>query len=139
MSQCIEKVCTGCGQLKLASSFYLDRRRKSGLQSRCKACDKWRFKTASYRAKKKEYDKHYYIKYNYGISLEEYNMFVVAQKGVCLICSKKCFRHKRLSIDHDHKTGKIRGLLCHKCNNGLGLFNDSPVLLKKAAEYVSMY
>lgn len=81
------------------------------------------------------------LKYKYGISLEEYDILFQKQNGVCAICgkNKKEQRGKRndcLSIDHDHKTGKIRGLLCSTCNWGLGQFRDDPLLLLKAIEYL---
>ena len=58
--------------------------------------------------------------------------------GLCDICNSGVpgFGRKNLSIDHDHKTGSVRGLLCQKCNIGLGNFNDSPDLLKKAINYL---
>lgn len=80
----------------------------------------------------------------YGVTIEEYYRIFTEQKGVCAICGKKetwVLRGKivELSVDHDHRTGKVRGLLCHKCNPGLGNFNDSPKLMEKAIAYVRRY
>ena len=61
---------------------------------------------------------------------------LVEQNGVCAICKKTCTIRKRLSIDHDHKTGGIRKLLCSRCNSGLGFFLDDPELLIAAAKYL---
>jgi len=72
----------------------------------------------------------------FGISLEQYNATLKQQKGVCAICRKKCKSGRRLAVDHCHKTGMNRGLLCSKCNRGLGLFNDSPKLLLAAIKYL---
>ena len=70
-------------------------------------------------------------------ALDHYDALFEKQKGVCAICfSPENGRYKHLSIDHDHDTGRIRGLLCNNCNRGLGLLKDSPQLLRKAAEYV---
>lgn len=75
----------------------------------------------------------YVYKKSYGISLETYQEMVNLQSGKCLICDKVA---PRLNVDHDHKTGKVRGLLCPAHNKGLGHFNDSPNLLEKAAAYL---
>ena len=72
----------------------------------------------------------------YGITLEDYNKMLSEQGGVCAICGKKEKGNKRLAVDHDHDTGKIRGLLCGNCNIGLGSYNDDPATLIKAASYL---
>jgi len=59
-----------------------------------------------------------------------------AQGGVCAICGGINDNDDALSVDHDHETGRIRGLLCSKCNKGLGSFNDDPELLRKAIAYL---
>ena len=84
-----------------------------------------------------EYDLQRY----FGISLVEYNEMLENQDGVCAICGKEEAtkvngKRVRLSVDHDHKTGKIRGLLCGNCNRGIGNLQDSPGLLKKAIDYL---
>jgi hypothetical protein len=71
----------------------------------------------------------------YGITLDEYKLLLQSQGGVCAICSVAPERI-RLSVDHDHETGKVRGLLCHKCNLGLGYFQDSVSVLDGAASYL---
>ena len=70
----------------------------------------------------------------YGISLETRNRLVTNQAGNCAICGDRV--GEALHIDHCHKTGKVRGMLCFKCNNGLGSFNDSIDLLASAASYL---
>lgn len=79
----------------------------------------------------------------YGLSLEDYNELLKQQGGVYKICEKPEIafskRHNKiyqLSIDHDHVTGKIRGLLCHACNKMLGIIDDDPVILLKAIHYL---
>lgn len=78
----------------------------------------------------------YYIK-NYGINLYEYQELLKKQEGKCAIC-KKQVSAKRLSVDHCHKTCIVRGLLCSKCNVGLGSFEDKIVNLLNAAEYLKI-
>lgn len=79
------------------------------------------------------------LKYNYGLSMKDFSEMLNIQNGVCMICKKVCSSGQRLSVDHDHKTGKNRGLLCRKCNSGLGLFGDSVELLQKAIDYLKFY
>ena len=78
------------------------------------------------------------LKYKYGITLEEYQFQYKKQKGVCKICKQKQkgVRYKWLSVDHNHKTGKVRGLLCWHCNKALGLFQDNIKNLKAAIRYL---
>jgi hypothetical protein len=80
----------------------------------------------------------YQLKSKYGLTVEAYDVMLAKQNGVCAICGSKNPRGpgKRLHIDHDHATGKVRGLLCHPCNRALGLVRDSPALLRKAATYL---
>lgn len=82
-----------------------------------------------------------YLKKTYGISWEEYILMHHLQNGVCKICGGKGFKMQEthqvlLVVDHCHESGKVRGLLCHNCNRGLGLFQDSIDYLLKAAEYL---
>jgi hypothetical protein len=74
-----------------------------------------------------------------GISWDDYLKMSSEQSGVCAICGKpnRMKYRRRLTIDHDHKTNKVRGLLCHHCNMGLGSFGDMPELLEKAASYLA--
>ena len=69
-----------------------------------------------------------------GITKQEYTAILEKQNGVCAICSNVC--SKSLAVDHDHATGVIRGLLCNKCNRGIGYLQDSPEILQKALNYL---
>lgn len=76
----------------------------------------------------------YHLKHDFGLSITAYEELLLAQKGLCAVC-----RHrppKSLAVDHCHTTGKIRGLLCVKCNRGIGLFVDNAALLERAAMYI---
>ena len=75
----------------------------------------------------------------YGLTIEKYDKILEKQNSVCSICSGRCVSGKRLSVDHNHLTGAIRGLLCQKCNQGIGLFNDKPPLLIAAANYLDRH
>ena len=77
----------------------------------------------------------------YGITVEEYEILYDKQNGVCAICGQVESRIIRgtlckLSVDHDHETGKVRGLLCQNCNNMLGHAKDNPEILQKAVKYL---
>lgn len=74
----------------------------------------------------------------YGITLEIYDEMLAAQGGVCLICHRAP-RNKKLAVDHDHKTKKVRGLLCSRCNWGLGKFNENSAFLQRAADYLRQH
>lgn len=73
----------------------------------------------------------------YGLTVERYDAMLAEQGGVCAICHEKCKSGRRLSVDHEHDTGRVRGLLCGNCNQGLGRFRDSPELFMAALKYLS--
>ena len=99
-------------------------------------------KLKQYRQNNPEIRKNSRLKYEFGITLELYDEMFEKQNGVCDICGlpeTKVIRGKivSLAVDHDHETGKIRGLLCHSCNVSLGGFKDSPELLISAIGYLT--
>lgn len=75
------------------------------------------------------------LKRNFGITPEDYNRLLKKQSDVCRICNESD-HDRRLAVDHDHLTGRIRGLLCKKCNRGIGLFKDDIGLLRAAVSYL---
>ena len=80
----------------------------------------------------------------YGITLNDYNYFLKTQGDVCVICKEKETSKlkgviKNLAVDHCHKTGKVRGLLCDKCNRGLGYFRDNKMFIKNALRYLEKH
>jgi hypothetical protein len=96
-----------------------------------------------YRKKNPLRFRNYVLKSRFKITAEEYEKLLLDQNGQCAICSKaetaNCnwtSKTRMLAIDHCHVTGKIRGLLCGKCNTGLGLLNDSETLLENALKYI---
>lgn len=76
----------------------------------------------------------------YGLDLQAYVLLLCSQNDSCPICGRFLERNVmnkfRSAVDHDHKTKKVRGILCFECNLGLGKFKDSPKILRKAAEYL---
>lgn len=80
----------------------------------------------------------YKFKHVYGITEEQYDQMLIEQAGVCKLCGGPPIgRGLRLHVDHDHATGKVRGLLCSKCNTALGLLSDDSTLMAKAIAYVN--
>jgi hypothetical protein len=77
------------------------------------------------------------LKKKYGLTIKQYDDMFKSQDGKCMICLiPQSELVKRFAVDHSHRTGKIRGLLCESCNGGLGMFKDSPELLKMAIVYL---
>lgn len=99
---------------------------------------KWRENNKEYNSSRQ---RKYQIKANYGMSLDDYDAMLVGQKGQCAICgtTNPHNRWKVFAVDHCHETGKVRGLLCNKCNRGMGLLDDDADRLIKAAEYLNKH
>ena len=75
------------------------------------------------------------------MTVDDYIELFERQDGKCAICGtdKPDLKGKNFRVDHDHETGKVRGLLCHNCNVSVGLMKESPSLLRKAAEYLESF
>lgn len=146
------KYCTACGELKPESEYH---KNKDGLQRRCKPChilaakkqyednpEYGRLKAARWREKNPERAKliayRTKIRTKYGITLEEYEERLNKQKYTCAICktSDPGDGVRQFSVDHDHATGEVRGLLCRSCNSGLGHFKDNVNFLAVAIDYL---
>lgn len=147
--------CSTCKILKSIEDFYINRRNKDGLKSNCKKCcaesvmkcywkdpiakkeyiRQWQLKNPGVRyetARKSD------LKIKYGITLEDYNRMFDAQLGKCHICKKHQIEFKKkLAVDHNHQTGKVRGLLCEHCNKALGGFRDNIEYLEEAIKYLN--
>jgi hypothetical protein len=118
-----DKCCIDCKQFKSLDQYYNN---KSGKTSVCKECS---HKRAS------KYHKSTYRYAKYGISKECYDEMFKDQYEKCPICEIKL--QEEIHIDHDHETGKVRGILCGKCNKGLGQFNDNIKSLTNAIKYLT--
>jgi hypothetical protein len=90
---------------------------------------------AEYQRNKDKY-RDTYMKRVYGVSLEEYEAMSDEQNGLCYICNQPPTSEKRLAIDHCHDSGRVRRLLCTKCNTALGLLNENVDIMKKLIHYV---
>ena len=90
-------------------------------------------KRAQYR-RNRDYYRTWHLTKRYGLTSDEYASLLQKQNGCCAIC--RATSEKSFDVDHDHKTGKVRGLLCGACNRGLGQFQDSPEILLAAHQYL---
>jgi len=108
-----------------------------------------RKRSPEYRAVAREQSRRYHFAHSiharFGITAQEYEAMLESQKGVCALCGQEEKEHdhrfkfkRRLAVDHNHSTGKIRGLLCARCNKGIGHFLDNPDLLQCAIEYLKI-
>ncbi|MER7734998.1 endonuclease VII domain-containing protein [Streptomyces erythrochromogenes] len=113
------KQCRSCGEVKPHSEWHKNATAPDGLATCCKPC-----KAARGRAG--------HLKRSYGMTEAQRDEMVAAQNGVCVICQEGLAEH----VDHDHQTGKVRGVLCFSCNAALGQFKDRPDVMRRAAAYV---
>lgn len=103
----------------------------------------WAKKARDYRATErgKKLNRNRGLRFNYGITVEDYDRMSAEQDHACAICGAEAWMEQYgvLHVDHDHETGAIRGLLCSKCNTGLGLFSDASNRLRAAAKYLERF
>lgn len=135
--------CPTCKVPHSQELFHRSKRRVSGLSTYCKKCDAARYhRTGGYATHKQPpgVRRRATLKFLYGLTPEEFSFMVGSQMNLCKACRvpMTMISHKPESchVDHDHTTGKIRGLLCHTCNSGLGMLKDDPKRLRALADYV---
>lgn len=124
------KRCCSCGHKKPLEDFHKRRKSSDGLSPLCKPCQREQNR-AVYRAKSKEDVRLISLK-RFGLTTAAYRAMLSAQGGGCAICRGTT----KLSVDHCHTTGKIRGILCNKCNLAIGYFEDDQDRLKAAIDYL---
>jgi hypothetical protein len=140
------KTCNKCMKSKPFDDFHNHAKSKDGKSGRCKTCSaeynkEWQLKNpakarASWRkAEAKSRDNFRNRATRHGLTRDELDALYKASNGLCDICGREPARW--LNVDHDHETGKVRGLLCLACNTGLGNFQDSVEWLQKAIEYLT--
>jgi hypothetical protein len=160
----VKKRCTKCGELKSLEDFYAAKGTKDGLRGDCKECHSLRAKDwyAKNRERSIAYVKRWqqenkervnafrrarnatrrqeiregHLKRTFGLTLAEYAAILEAQGCGCAICGDVPEEGKSLHVDHDHDTRRIHGLLCFRCNGGLGQFSDDIDRLATAMAYI---
>lgn len=137
-----------CKEEKETSEFYLRKGRgEKGYRSQCKICHNknWLEKSKKERTEVNKAAYRYTLRKLYGVSEDQFNTLFEEQRGKCKICETPITNRfldeysAKTHLDHCHRTGVVRGILCHMCNSGLGLFNDDPDILRKAADYVEKF
>lgn len=116
------KRCPGCLKVKPHSEWHRNARTCDGFASRCKSCRKTEGREG-------------HLKRAFGLTVAGLDALVEAQGGGCAICREGQPKH----VDHDHQTGAVRGVLCGRCNMGLGQFGDDPRRLLAAASYLERH
>lgn len=133
-----KKFCPRCKEVKNHESFYTTGQSNDGFASYCIVCyksiDKKHFERKYYK-RDKEKIRGRNLQKKFGLTLEQYNQMAKAQDFKCAVC-KQPETSKSLAVDHDHKTGQIRGLLCGRCNPGLGFLKDDPERIRNLVKYL---
>jgi Recombination endonuclease VII len=146
------KFCNGCKEWRSKGDFNKDPKAPDKLHYRCRLCrrkyrrqQEVKDRTAAYNKKyarenpelMKAKDRKNSLKRFWNMTVEEFEALKKSQGGTCALCDKtESNPHKSLCIDHDHATGKIRGLLCDNHNRAMGLFKDSIEDMEKAIKYL---
>lgn len=131
------KACPTCKLQKESEEFGRDKSKKDGLNYYCKPCvrvrqQKWKTDNP---AQHKKLERKSYLKKRWGLSVDEYQKMSEAQDHRCAICRQPESENRSMAVDHDHSTGKIRGLLCRPCNTSLAQFENTDSL-QRAVEYL---
>lgn len=129
------KTCTRCGEEKDVELFPKNTNGKYGRHSYCRLCrkkyDRERWENGlDQKVRAVRLDK------KYGMTPEDWDRLHDEQLGRCPICLRTLAEVGSIHIDHDHTTGKIRGLLCNCCNMGIGQLQDSPDVIRRALQYL---
>lgn len=143
------KPCARCKEVKPASEFNRDPKLKSGLQSWCRPCMAWNSKRHyrnnrqaqigrsrqwaldnPERCRARDRRRRFAA---YGITEQQFDEMLEDQGGCCAICKSK---DNGFAVDHCHNSGAVRGILCQKCNKGIGLLGDDPNVIIAAARYL---
>jgi hypothetical protein len=135
------RACSVCKKLKPSADYYKKiskagyRTRKDGLSSACVVCHK--VKQAESYQRRKDKVKNQQLISKFGISLDDYNQMLVQQQGCCAICKRDQNSFKMsLAVDHRHRDGKVRSLLCGNCNTALGMLKENFNSAISLAKYI---
>jgi hypothetical protein len=133
--------CGSCQTDKSTDEFYVSRSTKTGLTYQCRVCMDARSEKGRQKPESKMKAREGHLRRKFGMTHQEYEAKLASQGGGCAICGTTVpgGRGKWFHVDHDHKTGKARGLLCNKCNGALGLVNDNPRILQGMIDYVARH
>jgi len=150
-----EKACTKCGEVKPLDQFHKRSSARDGRQPQCATCATAAViehnqrnpkdhakRVREYYRKHPERKADSHLKWRLGLPYGTYDQMIAAQGGVCAICGTDepgGNAKNRFHMDHDEATGKVRGLLCTSCNNGIGRFSHDPDRIRKAIDYLNKH
>ena len=142
----VKHQCSKCERLLPKSMFYSSKTNKRGVQSRCKDCnrkDKKKYYKENkealqeYAKRNKDVERNRRLLNEFGITLDDYYRIINDQGGGCAMCGITEEEYGRsLSVDHNHVTGEVRGVLCNNCNLGLGMLKDNIDILRAGLKYL---
>lgn len=134
----IGKECKKCGSSEKYNSTggCVQCAKSSAMEYQSRYPQKTKKRKGLYYKNNKERIKDTKLLLSYNITTQEFRSMELDQNGVCKICERKCVSGRELSVDHDHESGDVRGLLCVNCNRAIGNLQDDPELLIKAAKYL---
>ena len=123
--------CSECHEWLPPTAYNKDKRQANGISYRCRNCSRTSIRKYNLRAK-------------YNLEVGEYNILLEKSQGQCTCCSKRLHNNAphpedRPIIDHDHKTGKVRAILCNHCNRMVGYLREDPKYTMKLLDYIQGY
>ena len=130
----MRKKCLRCKETKSAEDYHKDKTTADGYKIYCKLCIREYNKTIPTLLTRERT-----LKSRYGLSFSDYERMLENQSGACAICENTVNGKYSMSVDHCHASGKVRKLLCNRCNSILGYSQDNPDLLRKAAYYLDEF
>jgi hypothetical protein len=122
--------CPRCGETKPLPDFARNRSTKSGYGAYCKPCHN--SVVAENRQKNHGGNRAFWLNRRYRVDAAQVAWMILQQGGVCALCGSGKPEH----VDHDHRTKRVRGILCFNCNRGLGKFADDVELMSRAVDYL---
>ena len=132
------KICSRCLEWNPKTEAFFHFRKKRGTwENPCRQCGRDYMREYVLRNPQDTYKIWtYQIKSRYGITEQQYYQMLANQDGVCAVCRTPPTPEKKLSVDYCHETGRVRGLLCYKCNTAAGLLGDNPALAAQLTLYL---
>jgi DNA-directed RNA polymerase subunit RPC12/RpoP len=131
--------CSSCKEEKTSNKFYRNKSTKTGYSNQCQECRKKWKPSDEQKERYNERTRNWNRKKLSGFTREDFDNKLIEQNYKCAICGTDNPGATNWHADHDHKTGQKRGILCHKCNTGLGLLKDDVEILCAAIEYLHHY
>jgi hypothetical protein len=128
----MSKGCPDCGEIKRLEEFPRYHRMPDGRGTYCRLCHNRRTRES---VRRNGGSRRYHLRQRYGLESDQIDLMISQQGGVCAVCRKR----PATQVDHDHKTGVVRGILCIYCNAAMGAFRDNPAIISDAIKYLESH